>query len=93
MCLLFYKFVHDVKVHGDIIDLQEGKCFKLPLHAIEDCLSLAPILMFALPLKPSSIQESLKKLAFTDLNCTRGTVDNYVLLDYRVWITKITFGL
>lgn len=45
--LSFNEPVYDIKVH-DMIDIQKGKCIKLPLNTIEGCVSIGHILMFAL---------------------------------------------
>ena len=63
--------LHDGKVPDDIT-MSERQIIKLPLNVIEKCVSVTPILTFAFPLRPSSIQESLKELACIDLSCTQG---------------------
>lgn len=47
----FDELVHDIKVHDDIRDLQEGRCVKL--NTIKGYVSVGHTLMFALLSKPS----------------------------------------
>lgn len=82
--------LHDTKVPDDKTYL-ERQIIKLPLNVIEECVSVTPILTCALPLRASSVQESLKELACIDLSCTLRY--NYILLDYWIWISKISFSL